>query len=467
MQKLRKGDAVELEIEKMAFGGQGIARADGFVVFVRGAVPGDRVLARLYKKKKAFGEAKIEEILASSPDRIDPPCPYSGLCGGCQWQQLRYEKQIQYKREHVSECVERIGGLTGIEVQEVCPAEREFGYRNKMEFSFSDRRWLPPDQFREGQRTNEHALGLHVPGTFSKVIDIEACLLQHPEGNEILRFVRDFVKESGIPVYGLKSHEGFWRYLTLRRSVACGDWMVNIVTSEERPAWVQPLSEALADRFQRLKTVVNNVNRRAASIAVGEREIPLLGDGVITDRIGPYAFRISANSFFQTNSPGAGTLYEQVLAYAELTGAEAVLDLYSGTGTIPIFMSKGAKTVTGIEIAPSAVQDAWKNCRENGIDNCTFICGDAATSLSQVRERPDVLIVDPPRAGMHKDVLDQVLKLLPERVVYVSCNPSTLARDLAQMAPHYEVLEVKPFDLFPHTYHVETAVKLHRRNKKA
>ena len=294
---------------------------------------------------------------------------------------------------------------------------------------------------------------------------MEACLLQQEKGNHILREVKKLVKESKMPVYGLKSHEGFWRFLMIRYSFGYDEWMVNLVTAEERPEFVLPIAESLCRRIDRVKTVVNNINRRKASIAVGESEMVLAGDGHITDRIGPFNFQISSNSFFQTNSPGAAKLYQKVLEYAELQGREDVLDLYSGTGTIPIFLAHRAERITGIEINKDAVLDALGNVEKNNIRNCRFICGDMRDKLSSISEIPDVLIIDPPRAGMHKDVLPGVLKLCPEKIVYVSCNPSTLARDISSLIQDYDLVEIQPVDMFPHTYHIEAVAKLQRRKK--
>ncbi|MBW1801796.1 MAG: 23S rRNA (uracil(1939)-C(5))-methyltransferase RlmD, partial [Deltaproteobacteria bacterium] len=307
------------------------------------------------------------------------------------------------------------------------------------------------------------ALGLHVPGTFSKVLDIEACLLQHELGNQILREVKEYAKQSGIPAYGLKSHQGFWRYLMLRSSAHSGDWMVNLVTSEEKRERLAPLTETLSRRFSGIKTIINNINSRKASIAIGEKEIILSGEGNIKDRIGSFEFQISANSFFQTNTRGAENLYRTVEAFAALKGSEIVMDLYSGTGTIPIFLSRKCKLVIGLEIVQSAVSDAINNCRLNSISNCQFIEGDIREHLDTLQIDPDVLIVDPPRAGLHKDVLAGVMALAPRRIVYVSCNPATMARDLDLMAEKYEVVEIQPVDMFPHTYHIEAVVKMVRR----
>ena len=461
--KIRKGDTIELAVDKMAFGGRGMGRVDGFVVFVKGAVPGDRINARIYKKKKDYAEAGIAELLTPSPDRINAPCPYSGYCGGCQMQHVRYERQLEYKKGHISESLEHIGGLKDVLVHDVIPSPNIFAYRNKMEFSFSDRRWYLPNELNRREAEGGFALGLHVPGTYHKVLDMEACLLQKENGNRILREVKDLVKDSKIPVYGLRSHEGFWRFLMIRYSFGYDEWMVNLVTSEERPEILHPLAQTLSRRIDRIATVVNNINRRKAAIAVGESETILTGKGHIRDKIGPFTFQVSANSFFQTNSPGAAKLYQKVLEYAELKGNEDVLDLYSGTGTIPIFLAHMAACVTGIEISNDAVLDAQRNLRQNDIQNCRFICGDMRDKLSAITKRPDVLIIDPPRTGMHKDVLPRVLTLSPERIIYISCNPTTLARDIGQMIQDYELVEIQPVDMFPHTYHIEAVAKLQRR----
>ncbi|MBN2124584.1 MAG: 23S rRNA (uracil(1939)-C(5))-methyltransferase RlmD [Deltaproteobacteria bacterium] len=460
---VRRGDRVEVAVEGMAYGGQGVARLDGFVIFVRGGVKGDRVLAGVFRKKKDHAEARILEILDPSPDRISPPCPHSGYCGGCQWQHIRYERQLDFKREHVRDAVIRIGGLDDATVHRVIPSEEVFGYRNKMEFSFSDRRWLLPEEMENPAGERDFALGLHVPGAFDRVMDIDACLLQKEAGNDILKAAKLYARNSGVPPYGLKSHRGYWRFLALRYSAFFRQWMVNVVTSEYRPEVTGPLVEMLQDRFEGISTVVNNITGRKASIALGEREVVLSGEGTIRDRLGLFTFQISANSFFQTNARGAEALYSKVVEYAGLTGSERVLDLYSGTGTIPIFLSGMAQEVVGMEIMASAVRDAETNCRLNGVENCRFVLGDIRESLLRLGWRPDVLIIDPPRAGMHKDVVAGVNALQAERIVYVSCNPATMARDMSMMSGDYEVAEIQPVDMFPHTYHIEAVARLVRR----
>ena len=460
---VKKGQEIELTVSDLAFGGKGLARVDGLAVFVDQAVPLDRVAVRIVRKKKRHAEARVLRILEPSPYRVKPPCPYSGWCGGCKWQFLDYDRQLAYKRQQVQEALEHLALIRGVEVLPTIPSEPVFGYRNKMEFSCSDRRWLLPHELGVEGIEIDFALGLHVPGTFNKVLDIEKCLLQPDAGNRILAEVRTYIRNSGLPVYGLRSHQGFWRFVMLRHSVAHDRWMVNIVTSAEEREAVEPLADRLVAAFPEVVSVVNNVTARKAGIAVGEFELPLHGETALTERIGDFAFEISANSFFQTNTRAALRLYETVKQYAGLTGTERVMDLYSGTGTISIFLSDSASMVTGLEIAESAVTDARQNCRNNGITNCEFVSGDIRESLRTLHHRPDVLIIDPPRAGMHKDVVRQVMDMAPDKIVYVSCNPATLARDLGMIKDGYRVLEVRPVDMFPHTFHIESVARLERK----
>ncbi|MDL2269979.1 23S rRNA (uracil(1939)-C(5))-methyltransferase RlmD [Desulfosarcina sp. OttesenSCG-928-A07] len=456
---VKKQQLVECEITDVAFGGKGLTKIDGFAVFVDQTVTGDRILARIIRKKRNYAEAVVHEMISPSPFRVEPPCPYSGYCGGCKWQFMDYAHQVYLKQRHVAESLSHIGLMPDITVHETIPSDLIFGYRNKMEFSFSDRRWLMPSEM-EAALNPDFALGLHVPGTFYKVLDTRACLLQPELGNEILDAVRTFVRASDLPVYGLRSHEGFWRFLMVRHSVATDQWMVNIVTSREDRGAVDPLAEMLRRRFPGVTSVVNNITARTSGVAIGEREILLSGNPVIQDAIGPYQFDISANSFFQTHTRGAARLYRIVSEYAALTGTETVLDLYCGTGTIAIWLSSMAKEVIGVEIVESAVADAVKNCRSNTIDNCRFVQGDVKDALASIESTPDVLIIDPPRAGMHADVVRQVLTLGPEKIVYVSCNPATLARDVLALKDAYVVAEVQPVDMFPHTFHIEAVARL-------
>lgn len=456
---LKKKQIIECDIADVAFGGKGLAKIDGLAVFIDQTVTGDRVAARIIRKKKNYAEAVVHELLTPSPMRVTPPCPYSGHCGGCKWQFIDYPYQTDLKRRHVAESLAHIALLNDIPVYPTIPSEPVFGYRNKMEFSCSDRRWLMPHEL--GTEADIHfALGLHVPGTFHKVLDTRACLLQPEAGNRILEAVRGFLRASDRPVYGLHSHEGFWRFLMLRHSVAYDQWMVNIVTSREDRDAVMPLVDMIVAGFPDVACVVNNITARRSGVAIGEREISMAGAPVLRDRIGRFLFEISANSFFQTNTRGAEKLYDTVGRYAGLSGLETVLDLYCGTGTIAIWLAAQAAEVIGLELVESAVVDARKNCHANDIDNCRFILGDIKDTLKTITVAPDLLVIDPPRAGMHKDVVQQVLRLAPEKIVYVSCNPATMARDLLELKTIYRVEAVQPVDMFPHTFHIESVARL-------
>ncbi len=458
--KVKKGQQIETEISGIAFGGKGLVRINGMAVFVDQAVPGDTALIRINRKKKNYAEARVVELIKASSDRINPPCVYSGFCGGCKWQFLKYEVQLGYKRQHVRESLEHIGKLKDVQVHPTLPSPQIFGYRNKMEFTCTERRWLTPDEMQQPEIDKGFGIGLHVPGTFFKVFDTKRCLLQPDLGNDLLDDVRQFIMSSGLPAYGLRSHQGFWRFLMLRHSDAFDRWMVNIVTAADDQQVLQPLANGLMQTYPGVTAVVNNITARKAGVTTGETEITIAGDSAIIDKIGSFEFEISANSFFQTNTPGASKLYDTVKRYAELSGSETVLDLYSGTGTIPILLSDNAMEVIGLEMAPSAVADAKNNCRHNQVENCRFVPGDIRETLPTISDRPDVLIIDPPRVGMHKDVAKQVAAMLPERIVYVSCNPATLARDLVLLKEAYQVQEVQPVDLFPHTYHIESVARL-------
>jgi 23S rRNA (uracil1939-C5)-methyltransferase len=457
---VKKGQQLELDIAQLAFGGKGIARVDGMAVFVDRTVPQDRVLARIVKKKKKYAEARVVELIEASPLRVAAPCPYSGICGGCKWQFLDYQRQLEFKQQQVRESLAHIGQIQEVAVHPTIGSKHIFGYRNKMEFSCATRRWLLPEELGRDDVDAGMALGLHVPGTYFKVLDIDACLLQPDLGNRLLGDVRQAIKASSRPVYGLKTHQGFWRFLVLRHSAAYDQWMVNIVTASQEPDLLKPLANRLMQTYPQVVSVVNNVTARKAGVAIGEYEIGLAGESVLRDRIGDYEFELSSNSFFQTNTLGAKRLYDTVATYAGLTGSEQVVDLYCGAGTIAIYLAGMAKTVTGLEMAQSAVDDARRNCRRNGIDNCRFIAGDVRKTFPQLEHRPDAMVIDPPRAGMHPDVVKQVLKMRPVRIVYVSCNPATMARDIGLIKERYRILEVQPVDMFPHTYHIEAVARL-------
>ncbi len=460
---IKKRKAYELEIIDLAFGGKGLAKPEGFPVFIDRCVPGDRVFAKITKKKKSWAEAKLIRIIDNSPLRRQGRCRYCNFCGGCKWQQIDYELQLEYKKNHVVDSLAHIGRLKHVPVRDVTGSDRIFGYRNKMEFSCSSRRWLLPEELENENIRKDFGIGLHVPGTFDKVIDIKECHIMPSLGNMILEDVRNFIRKSGLPAYDLKTHEGFWRFLMLRHSAAHDMWMVNIVTKYRHDDEVEELAGMLGAKYPQIESVMNNITDAKSGVSIGQEEICLYGKDHIREKLGNFVFKISANSFFQTNTGACEKLYAKVAEYADLTGREVVADLYSGTGTIPIWLSDSAAMIYGIEIVESAVEDARQNAALNSIENCRFILGDMKDVLPALEYRPDVMIIDPPRVGMHKDVVAQVISMRPDKIVYVSCNPATLARDLEMLSQVYRIREVQPVDMFPHTYHIESVALLEKK----
>jgi len=459
---MKKGNELTLTIEKMAIGGRALTRHEGMVIFVDKAVVGDTVRAKIFKKKKQHAEARTIEIIQPSPFRIQPPCEYADYCGGCKWQFIDYQKQLFFKQAQVAEALKHIGGVDSPNVYETIASPDQFEYRNKMEFSCSDRRWLMRSEMDQ-DIDRSFALGLHVPGTFDKVLDIQTCLLQKSQGNEILDDIRHFMKSSDMPAYGLKSHTGFWRFCVLRHSNAHDQWMVNIVTSENHPKLLQEMANLIRDKYANVVSFIHQVSSRKAAIAVGESESCLGGQSYIEDFIGSFAFNIAANAFFQTNTRAVAHLYNIVKEYAQLKSTDVIWDLYCGTGTIAIWLADQCSSVWGIEQVPEAIANAKDNCVRNHITNCQFICGDIKDCLKQNLVKPDVIILDPPRAGIHPKVIPQILSIAPKRIVYVSCNPSTLARDVSLLSEKYSLTDAQPVDMFPHTFHIETVTRLERK----
>ncbi len=471
---LKKGSEVELEIDSLAFGAKGLARLNGYVVFVEQALPGQRVRALLTKKKRDYAEARLVEVLQQSPDYVTPRCSHFHDCGGCLLQNFRYEKQLEAKRRQIEEVLVHLGGVAQPQVANVIGSPQQFFYRNKMEFSFARQRWLTRAEIAGAQNITERnfALGLHARNSFDKTLDIRACYLFSEISNDILAAVRTFAKNSSLLPYTTRDHTGFWRFLVMREGKRTGEFMLNFVTADspEGRAAVAELSAAFVREFPIITTIVHNINRSKAQIAFGEEEIILHGRGYLREQIADCTFHISANSFFQTNTLGAEQLYAVAREFAALTGAENVYDLYCGAGTIAIFIAKLAQQVVGFEIVLEAIRDAAMNCSLNNIDNCHFVRGDLKDELARVPllvqrwGRPDVIIADPPRAGMHPRVLLKILELAPQRIVYVSCNPATFARDVRVLCnKDYQLEKVQPVDMFPHTAHCEVVGLLVRR----
>jgi 23S rRNA (uracil1939-C5)-methyltransferase len=454
MPKPRRGEVVRLTIDDLAFGGEAVGRLDGYVVFVRGGLPGDVLDVRVLETQARYARATIEGIVTASPDRVAPPCPYFGRCGGCRLQHVAYPAQLAFKEKQVRDCLERLGGLTaGIEVRPILPAPDTYGYRNKMEFTVAGTADAP-------------VVGLHEAERYDAVLDIERCLLQSETMNHLLAEVHAETRARRMSVYDQRREEGLLRFVTLREGRHTGEAMVNLVASAPDVERLGPVAETLVARVPSTTSVVLNVNAKKASVAVGTEEHLLAGRDHIRERLGGVTFQVSANSFFQTNTLQAERLFEVVTDACALDGSETVLDLYSGTGAISLLLGRRCRAVYGIELVPAAVDDAIRNARVNGISNCTFVAGEVRHVLPHlVRQgvRADVAVADPPRAGFHPKALAALVALAPSRVVYVSCNPATLARDLGDLVRGgYRVEWVQPVDMFPQTPHIEAVARLRR-----
>ena len=463
---IRKRDEITVEIESLAYGGMGIGRVGPFVVFVKQGIPGQTVKALVYKKRKGFAEARVLEILTESPKAVTPVCVHFNVCGVCKHQHLDYSSQVEQKHLQVQDAFRRLGGFDSIKIDAVIPADPVFHYRNKMEFTFSNKRWVDKNEPEDTKR--DFALGLHIPGRFDKILDIHECHIQPQVGNRILKIVRDTALKYKLKPYDARTHIGFLRHCMLRFGSRTGDVMVNLVTSYENPDLLQPIVDNLVAQVPEITSIINNVNTRKADVAFGEYELLLHGNPVITESIGDLTFEVSANSFFQTNTIQGETLYNTALDKAGLTGEEIVWDLYCGTGTITLFLAKRAKEVYGFELIQSAVDDANRNAILNGIGNAYFFKANLDTYLKGTNRhrfpKPDVIIIDPPRAGMHEDTVKLIPKIAPQRVVYVSCNPTTQARDVSLLCKRGYVLDsLSVVDMFPHTPHIETVALLTRK----
>ena len=454
MARPKRGEILSLTIDDLAFGGEGVGRADGYVVFVPGGLPGDRLRVRLVQARSRFGRGVIDAVEEPSPQRVEAPCPYFGRCGGCRLQHMAYPAQLAYKAKQVADALQRLGGLTGIEVRQIIGAEETFGYRNKMEFTVARSPKAPL------------VVGLHEADRYDAVLDIERCLLQSDRMNALLAEARGFFAERGLTVYEQDTGEGLLRFLMLREGRHTGELMTNVVTSAPAVSELAPLAQRLQARDAGTTSVVMNVNPKKASVAVGVEEHLLGGRDHIRERVGGLTFQVSASSFFQTNTRQAERLFDLVIGSAGLTGTETVYDLYSGTGAISLLLARRARWVYGIEVAQAAVDDAGLNAAANSITNCTFVCGEVRFVLPSLIAKgvtAEVVVADPPRAGFHPKDLHALITLGARRIVYVSCNPTTLARDLGELVRGgYRLEWVQPLDMFPHTPHIEAVARLER-----
>jgi 23S rRNA (uracil1939-C5)-methyltransferase len=458
----------KVPITDMAHEGRSVAKVDGCVVFVEGAVPGDVADLRVFRKKSSFMEAVPTHYHQYSPHRVPPACQHFGVCGGCKWQHLDYAAQLRFKQEQVVQNLARIGKLDLPEISPIIPSSQTFYYRNKLEFTFTSRYWLTADQVAHPEEAFEdrRGLGFHVPKMFDKVLDIEHCHLQPDPSNAIRNGLRDFAKEAGLEFFDLKSQEGLLRNLVIR-TANTGDVMAIVIFSRHDRSAIEQVMAFLQENFPQITSLQYIVNPKRNDSYADLDVHCHAGLPYIVERMEDLQFRVGPKSFYQTNAEQAYELYKVAREFAGLSGHEVVYDLYTGTGTIAQFVARQAKQVVGIEYVPAAIDDAKANAQVNGLRNTSFYAGDMKDLLNdaflEANGRPDVVITDPPRAGMHEDVVRMLCRIAAPRVVYVSCNSATQARDLALMKDLYDVKAVQPVDMFPHTQHVENVVLLERK----
>lgn len=451
-----------IEIFDIAEEGKGVGRHDDLVLFIEKAIPGDVVDVELQRKKKNFAEGRITSIVSPSTYRIDPFCPHFGVCGGCKWQHMEYGAQLKFKQQYVDNALSRIGKVDTSSMEPILGSEQTTFYRNKLEFTFSNKRWLT-NRDEEVEANNMDALGFHVPGRFDKILDIDHCYLQQDPSNKLRNAVRDFAIEQQISFYDLRDHEGALRNLIIRTS-STGEVMVIVVFAYAEQAQISTLMEYVATKFPEITSLLYIVNHKRNDTIFDQDIHVFKGRDFIYEEMEGLKFKVGPKSFYQTNSRQAYELYKITRDFADLKGDELVYDLYTGAGTIANFVARNVKEVVGVEYVPSAIEDAKVNSAINDIHNTKFYAGDMKDVLTHdfilEHGKPDVVITDPPRAGMHADVVKRILEMEADKIVYVSCNAATQARDLELLSSKYDVMRIKPVDMFPQTQHVENVVLL-------
>jgi 23S rRNA (uracil1939-C5)-methyltransferase len=454
-------------VEDYAAEGKSLARVDGKVIFIENVVPGDIVDIRLTKSKKDWAEGFVTAWHGYSPDRVEPFCAHFGVCGGCRWQMLPYEKQLVYKQKQVEDVLQRIGKVALPPVMPILGADQSTLYRNKMEYTFSNKRFLLPKELHDPNITSEqNVAGFHARGLFDKVVDIDTCHLQEEPTNHLRKAIKEFALEKERSFYDIKLHQGWLRTLQLRICTT-GEVMANLVLGHADEEMTRLLADRLLAQFPGLTTLLVTVNPKWNDSLTDLEPRVLYGKGYVVEKLEDFRFKIGPKSFFQTNTRQGQRLYQVTREFAELTGRETVYDLYCGTGSIGIFVSRQAARIVGVEVIAEAIEDAKENAALNGIDHARFFAGDVTDICNDAffaaEGRPDVIITDPPRAGMHEHLVRKILEIGAPIVVYVSCNPATQARDLQLLDARYAVTRVQPVDMFPHTHHIENIVQLKLR----
>jgi len=448
--------------------GNAVARVDNQVVFIPMLVPGDVADIKVIRKRKKYLEGSVIRFHEYSPDRIKPACVHFGVCGGCKWQHLPYELQLKYKQKQVADNLTRIGKVSVPEITPIIGSESQFRYRNKLEYTFSDKRWLTREEINtDSDFEKEDALGFHIPGLFDKVLDIKECHLQPEPSNAIRDAVRRYAHRKSLPFFNLRQQSGFLRNLIIRNNAA-GEVMVIVIFFLDEKERREGLLDYLAEEFPQIASLYYVVNAKKNDSLADQQPVLYKGKDHLSEEMSGLKFRIGPKSFYQTNTHQAKVLYDIALDFADLTGREIVYDLYTGTGTIANFVASKAAKVIGIEFIEEAVRDAVINSEINNITNTIFFAGDMKKILTgefmDSQGHPDVIITDPPRAGMHEDVIKVIMDAAPGKIVYVSCNPATQSRDILLLSGQYEIAAVQPVDMFPHTHHVENVVLLKKRS---
>lgn len=461
----KKRDIVlqQLTIDDYAAEGKSLARQEGKVIFVEQVVPGDVVDVRLTKSKKDWAEGHPLRFHEYSADRVAPFCQHFGVCGGCQWQMLPYEKQLQYKHKQVYDNLHRIGKVPLPEFLPIAGAEPTRFYRNKLEYTFSNKEFVPREAFDPENPAGRSVAGFHAKGFFDKVVNIEKCWLQPEPTNALRNAIRGYAWDQGLSFYDIRQHTGFLRTLQVR-VCRTGDVMVNLVVAEESEKKLKPLLQFIDHQFPQITTLLYTINTKWNDSLHDLDPVVYKGKGYVIETLGDFSFKIGPKSFFQTNTQQAEVLYRITRDFAELDGSSILYDLYCGTGSIGIFCSRGASRIIGVEAVDAAIRDARENAALNNIRDALFFTGDVVDvcndAFFETQGRPDVIITDPPRAGMHEKLVRKILDMAAPLVVYVSCNPATQARDLALLDEKYRVTKVQPVDMFPHTHHIENVVQL-------
>ena len=461
---LKKDDIVEnITIKDITADGKSVARHNNQVIFITQGAPGDVVDIRISARRRRFIEGRIVKFHEKSPHRNEAFCEHFGLCGGCKWQHLSYEAQLSYKENHVMENLKKISGLELPENRPIIGSEETSFYRNKLEFTFSNSRWLTTEEINSGKELSRNGLGFHIPKRFDKVLDINKCWLQKDPSNAIRNYIKTYAEENDLSFFDLKAQNGLLRNVIIRIT-STDELMVIVQFFEDQPKQIKELLTNLKEKFPQITSLLYIINGKKNETYYDLPVLQFSGNPYIIEKMGNLKFRIGPKSFYQTNSRQAHKLYELVTEMAAFQGSELVYDLYCGTGTIANFISRKVSKIIGIESVTEAVEDARINSEINDIHNTSFFAGDMKDLLSkkfvEQNGKPDVIITDPPRAGMHQDVVEQLNKMKPEKLIYVSCNPATQARDLSLLADHFKIETIQPVDMFPHTQHVENITKL-------